>query len=117
MEREGNLSDAPTDYVKFVDKPTNVKRGDAIKSTMGGGHKRQEWLDNHPKLTLGVRPTCSCDQKSTGKSVVLDPSMGSGTVAQVAQELGRDWIGIDLNEKYKKMAMKRIQGATIGLPI
>jgi site-specific DNA-methyltransferase (adenine-specific) len=67
--------------------------------------------------TKGFRPTCSCDQKGTGKCLILDPFMGSGTVAEVAQELGRDWIGIDLNPKYKDMAMKRIQGATIGLPI
>jgi DNA modification methylase len=32
--------------------------------------------------------------------VVLDPFMGSGTTAMVAQKLGRKWIGFELNEKY-----------------
>ena len=32
--------------------------------------------------------------------IVFDPFMGSGTVAQVAQNLGRKWIGSELNEEY-----------------
>lgn len=39
--------------------------------------------------------------------VVLDPFIGSGTVGKVAQALGRDWIGIELNPDYCEMARKR----------
>jgi site-specific DNA-methyltransferase (cytosine-N4-specific) len=39
--------------------------------------------------------------------VVLDPFMGSGTVAQVAQALGRRWIGCELNSAYAKMIERR----------
>lgn len=35
--------------------------------------------------------------------VVLDPFMGSGTVAQVADELGRQWLGCELNPQYAAM--------------
>ena len=38
---------------------------------------------------------------------VLDPFMGSGTTAQVAQELGREWVGIELNEEYRSMQDNR----------
>lgn len=38
---------------------------------------------------------------------VLDPFMGSGTVAQVAQRLGRRWIGTELNPGYVAMQAKR----------
>ncbi len=31
--------------------------------------------------------------------IVLDPFLGSGTVGQVASQLGRKWIGCELNEK------------------
>jgi DNA modification methylase len=39
--------------------------------------------------------------------IVLDPFMGSGTVAQVAQRLGRRWIGIELNPAYAPMVDAR----------
>jgi DNA modification methylase len=41
---------------------------------------------------------------------VLDPFFGAGTTGLVAMRLGREFIGIDLNEKYCEMAKKRIYG-------
>ena len=40
--------------------------------------------------------------------IVLDPFMGSGTVAVVAKRLGRNYCGIELNKDYIKMAEARI---------
>ena len=42
--------------------------------------------------------------------VVLDPFLGSGTTAAVAKQLGRHYIGIELNPDYCKLAQKRIEG-------
>ena len=39
--------------------------------------------------------------------IVLDPFMGSGTTAIVAQKLGRRWIGIELNPKYIEIIKRR----------
>ena len=39
--------------------------------------------------------------------VVLDPFMGSGTTAQVAQQLGRKWIGCELNPEYAALQQER----------
>lgn len=33
------------------------------------------------------------------RALVLDPFMGSGTVAVVAEEMGRDWSGVDLDPR------------------
>jgi modification methylase len=41
--------------------------------------------------------------------LVLDPFMGSGTTAVVATALGRKWIGIEREEKYIKVANKRVE--------
>lgn len=41
--------------------------------------------------------------------VVLDPFFGSGTTGQVAQELGRRWIGIELNPEYERLQRKRTE--------
>jgi len=40
--------------------------------------------------------------------IVLDPFMGSGTTAQVAQHLGRQYIGCELNIDYKTLQDKRL---------
>jgi site-specific DNA-methyltransferase (adenine-specific) len=45
--------------------------------------------------------------------VVLDPFIGSGTTAVVAQRLGRRFVGIDSNPKYCEMAEKRIRQPTL----
>lgn len=45
--------------------------------------------------------------------VVLDPFFGSGTVGRVAERLGRDWIGIELNPDYVGIAGRKT--AQIGL--
>jgi DNA modification methylase len=40
--------------------------------------------------------------------IVLDPFMGAGTTALVARKLNRNYIGIELNAEYIKIAEKRI---------
>lgn len=46
---------------------------------------------------------------STNANIILDPFMGSGTTAVVAQGLGRNYIGIEQSEKYCKLAEHRIE--------
>lgn len=41
--------------------------------------------------------------------VVLDPFFGSGTTGYVATETGRDFIGIEINEEYCKIAEERLK--------
>jgi len=42
---------------------------------------------------------------------VLDPFLGSGTVGVVAERLGRDWLGIELNPSYVNLAEQRLDPA------
>ena len=48
--------------------------------------------------------------------LVLDPFLGSGTTAAVAQQLGRRWIGIEKSPEYIALAKKRM-AALRGAPI
>jgi site-specific DNA-methyltransferase (adenine-specific) len=51
----------------------------------------------------------SCDvQAATRPGVVLDPFLGTGTVGLVAQELDRDWLGIEINPAYVQLAYERL---------
>lgn len=65
------------------------------------------------KYAIGARritkgwTNCSCNA-GWRKGIVLDPFMGSGTTAVVARKLGRNWIGIELNREYIKIAEKRL---------
>jgi DNA modification methylase len=44
--------------------------------------------------------------------VVLDPFMGSGTTALVARKLGRNFVGIELNPQYVRLAQQRLSNAS-----
>ena len=49
-----------------------------------------------------IRATCPED------GVVLDPFAGAGTACLVAKDLGRDFVGIELNPEYVAMAQARV---------
>ena len=77
----------------------DIRRGPVIHST-----------------SLGWQPGCDCGGMASGvhvplspvPCVCLDPFMGSGTVAEVAAKLGRNWLGIELNPKYIELAQERL---------
>jgi len=52
------------------------------------------------------------ENSSDREDLILDPFMGSGTTGVACQELGRNFIGIEINEKYFKIAERRINQAT-----
>jgi site-specific DNA-methyltransferase (adenine-specific) len=48
---------------------------------------------------------------SNVNQIIIDPFMGSGTTGVACVELGRRFIGIEINEKYFDIACKRIEQA------
>ena len=67
----------------------------------------QEQKNSHP----APFPVALIDRivSSTNAQVILDPFMGSGTTAVVAQGLKRNFIGIELSKEYCEMAEKRLE--------
>jgi site-specific DNA-methyltransferase (adenine-specific) len=64
----------------------------------------------HTIRTVGDLIPCGC-QAPTVPGVVLDPFMGAGTVGLVAEQLGRDWLGIEISPEYRTLALERIERA------
>lgn len=66
--------------------------------------------------TLGWQPTCQCpDNDGSGRCIVLDPFSGTSTTGEVCGELDRDYIGLELNPDYIKLAQKRTKVSQRGL--
>ena len=54
-----------------------------------------------------LEPACAC-RAGTKPGLVLDPFMGAGTVAVAARNLGRDWLGIELNPEFVALTTQRL---------
>ena len=119
----GNCAVCGASYVRQVEraKPPTMEMSDRFDDgVMNGspkkkvGRKYQEWLDtNPPTATVWVK-TCECETNEVVPALVLDPFTGSGTVAVVANRLGRNFVGTELNPEYAEIARERITNA-IGL--
>ena len=74
--------------------------GERVKGEGGGkAHPTQK-----PESLL-YRVLLACTNKG---DVVLDPFFGTGTTGAVARRLGRQWIGIEREKRYVKVARERI---------
>lgn len=58
--------------------------------------------------TIGWQPSCPCDAGDPVPQTVLDIFAGAGTTLMVADRLGRNAIGIELNPEYATLARNRI---------
>jgi len=80
---------------------TNILRVPSLKGSSKEkiGHPSQKPLALIQQLVLSG---------SRQGDTVLDPFLGSGTTAAAAEELGRKWLGIELNAEYRKISLLRI---------
>jgi DNA modification methylase len=60
-----------------------------------------------------LAPTCTCGT-SAERALVLDPFFGAGTTAVAAEQLGRDWLAVELNRSYAAIARQRLHQARAG---
>jgi site-specific DNA-methyltransferase (adenine-specific) len=65
------------------------------------------------KCRQARKTICGCTS-GFEPGVVLDPFIGAGTTALVAEKLGRRWIGIELNQEYIEIARRRLSESKSG---
>jgi site-specific DNA-methyltransferase (adenine-specific) len=96
----------------LIDLPTKATCPERVCTRCG-----RTWTREHVARAIGhlavvgeLRPACDC-RAAWHPGVVLDPFIGSGTTAVVAERLGRDWLGIELNPDFVRIAEERIAAA------
>jgi DNA modification methylase len=95
----------------------------AYQGATSSGQAYQNWRNANPDVTTGWIPTCSCGTErpipqeeldadptllddfeiepfEPVPCTVLDPFTGSGTAPDVARQLGRNWIAVELSADY-----------------
>jgi len=104
----------------------NAKRtsyGNSVSGDGGNRNKRSVWtIPTQPYAEAHfatfpealIEPCILAGSKSG--DVVLDPFFGSGTVGEVCERLGRQWVGIELNSEYVALSETRTaqQGLSLG---
>jgi len=105
----------------------------AETSQYGNGKKRDNWephpLGAKPKDVIEIPTTCNGmgektphpTQKpeelvrkfvlasSNPNDLIIDPFSGSGTTLVVAEQLGRMWMGCEMNDEYNSWAVERLK--------
>jgi site-specific DNA-methyltransferase (adenine-specific) len=104
----------------LIERPIRATCPEAVCTACGQPWKRQRIVagvvppvaQNPGRIPMvrmgrGRLVPCGCEAR-TRPGVVLDPFMGAGTVALVAQRLRRDFLGIELNPEFSRLAKERI---------
>lgn len=84
----------------------NGKRNKRSVWSVSPAHYSEAHFATYPEelITPCIMAGCPKD------GIVLDPFMGSGTTAVVAKRNHRNYVGVELNPEYKKIAERRISG-------
>lgn len=82
----------------------------ADPNDQGSNRQKDGHKNGHAYITetVGWEKTCKCATTEVVPCIVLDPFFGAGTTGLVARKLHRDYIGIELNPKYVKIARDRL---------
>lgn len=116
--RDKNAEGYQADYAKG----DRFSKGERVFGADGMANKRSVWsvpVKPYTGAHFAVFPSeliepCILAGAPVG-GIVLDPFMGSGTTAQVSQDLGRKYLGCELNPEYGKLQQKRLAQQSLEL--
>lgn len=100
------------DTILFAAKGRHVFAGKRPKSVIREQRLSGDALTHPNEKPVGLMENIVAHYSKPGDTV-LDCFMGSGTTGIACQNLGRDFIGIELDDKYFALASERISGAPL----
>ena len=119
------VGDWAKDRLKNLSETDKIR--DESKVGSGFGKNISNWIDRdlvYPDNVIYMATECSNRNHSAAfpeslpkwfinlftkpGDIVLDPFIGSGTTAVVAQKMGRNYLGIDINEEYIQISKDRL---------
>ena len=83
------------------------KMAGADRSVVGSPRSGREDCSFNETTCIGWQPSCKCEAGDPVPCIVLDPFMGSGCTGEAAVDLGRSWLGFDLDERNGRLISKR----------
>ena len=97
-------SDGKTEANVKIVKPNELgKKPDGVFRFNTAGVLKGKTAGLHPAAFHPDLPFLFITWLTDENDVVLDPFMGTGTTAQIAKRLKRNYIGFELNESYKEI--------------
>jgi DNA modification methylase len=100
------------DYDKQIKKVAPTHPNEKFPKSIISIKKEHETKVYHPTQKPVALLEYLIKTYSNEGETILDNTMGSGSTGVAAKRLNRNFIGIELNEKYFKIAVKRIQQTT-----
>ena len=101
----GVIGEGRNDRDRFANDITTVGRNKRAVWTITTKPFKEAHFATYPEALIETPIKAGCPVGG----VVLDPFFGAGTTGVVAKKLGRDFIGIELNPEYVRIAESRIK--------
>ncbi|NJP11907.1 MAG: site-specific DNA-methyltransferase [Leptolyngbyaceae cyanobacterium RU_5_1] len=98
-----------TCYQGWTPNPLGAKPKDVIElpTTCNGMHEKTPHPTQKPEELIRKFVLASSERGD----IIIDPFSGSGTTLVVAEQLGRMWLGCEMNPTYNQWAIERLQTA------
>lgn len=93
---------------KMVKQNPNGKKPSTVMRFNNAGVLKGGTAGKHPAPFHPDLPEFFIKWLTDENDIVLDPFIGSGTVAEVCKKLNRQYIGFELNESYKELIDQRL---------
>jgi len=101
-------------------RPSELKEASKLTEQEWVEYTKQVWnipIPNKTDTAYGEHPAIMPEEIayrliklfSFVEDIVLDPFMGSGTTAKVAEQLDRRWIGYEIDPRFNRVIMRKLE--------